>query len=44
MAGVFHCVEVIEVAIELIEAVHRRKELVQVAQVVLAELARGVAH
>ena len=44
MAGVFHRVEVIEIAVELIEAVHRRQELVQVAQVVLAELTGGVAH
>ena len=44
MAGVFHRVEVIEVAEELVEAVHRRQELVAVAQVVLAELAGGVAH
>ena len=42
--GIFHRVEVIEVAEELIEAVHRRQELVEVAKVVLAELARGVAH
>ena len=41
---VFHCVEMIEVTEELIEAVHRRKEFVLVAKVVLAELAGGVAH
>src|SRR5258705_10680192 len=39
---VLHRVEVIEVAIELIEAVHGRQELVEVTQVVLAELSRGV--
>jgi hypothetical protein len=39
MAGVFHRVEVIEIAEELIEAVRRRQELIEVAQVVLAELA-----
>ena len=44
MAGVLHRVEVIEVAEELVEAVHRRQELVLVAEVVLAELAGGVAH
>ena len=44
MAGVFHRVEVIEIAEELVEAVHRRQELVVVAEVVLAELAGGVAH
>ena len=44
MAGVFHRVEVIEIAEELVEAVHRRQELVLVAKMVLAELAGGVAH
>ncbi len=37
-------VEVVEVAEELVEAVHRRQELVAVAEVVLAELAGGVAE
>ena len=37
-------VEVIEVAEELVEPVHRRQVLVQVAEVVLAELAGGVAE
>ena len=36
-------VEVVEVAEELVEAVHRRQVLVAVALVVLAELAGGVA-
>ena len=36
-------VEVVEVAEELVEAVHGRQELVAVAEVVLAELAGGVA-
>ena len=44
MARVFHRVEVIEVAEELVEAVDRGQELVAIAEVVLAELARGVAH
>ena len=44
MGRVLHRVEVIEVAEELVEAVHGRQELVAVAQVVLAELAGGVAH
>jgi len=43
-AGSSHRVEVIEVAKELIESVHGRQELVAVAQVVLAELAGGIAH
>ena len=38
-----HRVEVVQVAEEFVEAVHRRQELVQVAEVVLAELAGGVA-
>ena len=42
MAGIFHRIEVIEVAEEFVEAVHRRQELVAVAQMVLAELAGGV--
>ena len=39
-----HRVEVIEVAEELVEAVHGRQVLVQIAQVVLAELSGGVAQ
>ena len=41
---VLHRVEVVEVAEELVEPVDRGQELVEVAQVVLAELAGGVAH
>ena len=37
-------VEVVEVAEELVEAVHRRQVLVAVAEMVLAELAGGVAE
>ena len=44
MAGILHRVQVIEIPEELIEAMYRGQELVQVAQVVLAELARGIAH
>ncbi len=40
---VFLGVQVVEVAEELVEAVHRRQELVPVPEVVLAELARRVA-
>src|SRR6185437_10431081 len=40
--GFFFCVEVVEVAEELVESVRRRQVLVQVAEVVLAELARCV--
>lgn len=37
-------VEVVEVAEELVEPVHRRQELVPVAEVILAELAGGIAE
>ena len=37
-------VQVVEVAVELVEAVDRRQELVAVAEVVLAELAGGIAQ
>ena len=37
-------VQVVEVAEELVEAVHRRQVLVAIAEVVLAELAGGVAE
>ena len=42
--GLLLGVEVVEVAEELVEAVHGRQELVAVAEVVLAELAGGVAR
>ena len=42
--GLLLGVEVVEVAVELVEAVHGRQELVEVAEVVLAELARGVTE
>ena len=38
------CVQVVEVAVEFVEAVRGRQELVAVAQVVLAELAGAVAQ
>jgi hypothetical protein len=41
--GVRHRVEVIEIAEELVEAVQRRQKLVEVAEVVLAELRGGIA-
>ena len=44
MRGVFHRVEVIEVAEEFIEPMHGGQKLVQIAEMVLAELAGGVAH
>ena len=37
-------VEVIEIAVELVEAVHGRQELVAVAEMVLAELAGRIAE
>src|SRR6266480_4069917 len=42
MRRIFHCVEVIEVAEEFIEAVDSGQEFIQIAEVVLAELAGGV--
>ena len=42
--GVLHRVEVIQVAEEFVEAVDGRQELVEIAEVVLAELAGGVSH
>ena len=42
--GLLLGVEVVEVAVELIEATHRRQEFVAVAEMVLAELRRGVAQ
>jgi hypothetical protein len=42
--GFFLSVQVIEVAVELVEAMHGGQELVAVAKVVLAELARGIAE
>ena len=44
LLGLLLGVEVIEVAVELVEPVHGRQVLVQVAEVVLAELAGGVAE
>jgi xanthosine utilization system XapX-like protein len=43
LLGLFLGVQVIEVAVELVEPVHGRQELVAVAQVVLAELPGRVA-
>ena len=41
---VFHGVEVVQVTVELVEAVDGGKKLVEIAKVVLAELSRGVSH
>ena len=43
MRRVFHRVQVIQVAEEFVEAVDGGQELIEIAQVVLAELAGGVA-
>ena len=43
MRRVFHRVEVIQVAEELVEAVDGGQELIEIAEMVLAELAGGVA-
>src|SRR5437667_11176672 len=43
MRRIFHCVEVIEIAEELVEAVDSGQEFIQIAEVVLPELAGRVA-
>ena len=44
MRRVLHRVQMVEVAEELIEPVHGRQEFVEIAEMVLAELAGGVSH
>src|SRR5271154_4213677 len=44
MARIFHSVQVIEVTVEFVEPMDRRQIFIAVSQVVLAELAGGVAH
>src|SRR5215470_11083327 len=44
MAGVLHGIQMVEIPEELIEAVHRWQELVQIAEVVLAKLTGSIAH
>jgi hypothetical protein len=44
MGRVFHRVEMIEIAEELVEAVNGRQELIEITEMVLAELSCGVAH
>ena len=44
MSRIFHRVEVIEIAEELIEAMQRWQEFVEVAEMVFAELSRSIAH
>src|SRR5436190_19392704 len=43
MRRIFHRVQVIQVPKELVETVNRRQELIEIAQVVLAKLAGGIA-
>src|SRR5436190_16576585 len=43
MRRVFHCVQVIQVAEELVEAVNGRQEFVKITQMVFAKLTSGVA-
>src|SRR5207249_1004454 len=43
MRRIFHCIQVIEVAEELIEPMDGGQELIEIAEVVLAELPGGVA-
>jgi hypothetical protein len=42
--GLFFCVEMIQVAEEFVEAVHRGQITVQIAEMILPELSRGVAE
>ena len=44
MGRVFHRIEVIQIAEEFVEAVDGGQELIEIAQMVLAELAGGIAH
>ena len=44
MCGIFHGVQVVQVAEEFVEAMYGRQELVEVSQVILAELSGRVAH
>src|SRR5262249_20595777 len=44
MLGLFLGIEVIEIAEELVEAVHRRQKLVAVSEMVLAELSGRIAE
>jgi hypothetical protein len=44
MRGIFHRLEVIEVTEELVEAEDSRQELIEVAEMVLTELTRGITH
>src|SRR5438552_14424949 len=43
MRRIFHCIQVIEVAEELVEPVNGGQELIEIAEVILAELPGGVA-
>jgi hypothetical protein len=44
MEGIFHRIQMVEIAPELVEAMQGRQIFVAIAEMVLAELARGVAH
>ena len=44
LLGLLFCVQVVEVAVGFVEAVHRRQVVVAVAEVVLADLSRHVAQ
>ena len=44
MEGVFHCIEVIQITPELVEAVDGGQKFVAITEVIFAELAGGVAH
>ena len=44
MRRIFHRIEVIQITEEFVEAMDGRQELIQVAKVILAELASGITH
>lgn len=41
--GLFFCIQMIKITVELIETMCGRQELIEISQMVLAELATGVA-
>jgi hypothetical protein len=44
MEGVFHCIEVIQITPELVEAMDGRQELIAITEMIFAELPCSVAH
>jgi len=44
MTWIFHRIEMVQIAVKFVEAMDRRQELVQITQMVLAELAGSVTQ